>query len=465
MISYIIFGSILSYLDWVPSFLILFGTLFVRSHQIVLSNLGIWFELLLGLAVLSVIASRHNRVMGFLKKWLVMPLCRVALVASLLVSHSAAVLVNVWIVRAVFVCWLLCYLAIRSGTLFKKRITIVSIASFNYLFAVLGIILFLTSMFGVRYLPSDVDTPEIVFSPRHSPNFSRIYDLIEGPAGNILFNDRNTANYGKYSPESNTFEFKEGNYCCPERFAYSKQDRLFMTMKRHGHGDEGIFEVGENFEMKSLFPFHAIDIDIYQKQDTLISISEGGGEIVLYDIINKKLNKVYLKAWNNSASYSLIIDQKSGKFIMSMWFAGCYLVSADITEKSQLENVQYKAVGFFSLGMALDEDRDLLYVARPFIKTVDVFRTSDMKRIMRIKAPMYSRTIALARDGALLIATNYFSGDLAVIRTDNQERCASYKIGPKSRSVIYSKQQETIYVSSKSHIYKIPINTLPEACF
>lgn len=379
-------------------------------------------------------------------------------------TGSFGLLADIWIARGFLIAWAIVLVAFKKiDGIRKMGFTALARMSFAVL-ALAGIVsLMMAAWSGHKASPSELPVQVFPLATEEQAGFSRIYDVAVRSEDQILFDDRLSGNlagvtYPGYADPP--IFHAQPILTSPERIMIASDGTIFVFCKGK---DFGLFRVSPNLDRaEKMFRYFAVDAEIDPERGIIILVGEREPDISIFNLVDNKVRRHKLPVF--MAPYAIAISRKEKAAFISGWFFSSNLIKATIDSGLNPEYF-FRIVGPFSMGMAVDDVRGQLYLARPLIGKIDVFRTEDLSRVDRIDAPMWLREIALNEDKSLLFAPNYLTGEMAVIRTDDGARCASYRVGSRPRAVVYSAPHKAVLVANASHITALPLSKLPSECF
>ncbi len=160
------------------------------------------------------------------------------------------------------------------------------------------------------------------------------------------------------------------------------------------------------------------------------------------------------------APYQVLCARRAPRCYVSGWITSRTLSAVDLAPDGSPTAWRGLALGAFSIGMALDEERGLLYVSRPFAGCVDVVDTGRWRRIGRIPAPTMVRAIAIAPELDIIFLPTYFEGVVEVRRLSTGQPLDRFRVGKFVREIIWDQDLRTLFIASADAICAIKADEL-----
>jgi len=471
LIVFLIFGHLSWVAEWGPSVGALVSGAVLFSLSVILFAIIPYSQWVIPVAIgiliwlWQILKDSENKGLQTVFKYIrsfIGVLARLILFLFVLGLGSIAILNNIWVARGATLIWVILILAVKRTDWLKRNGFDQVAKQINWVLAIVGI--GSISWLGVQFLCASSSGLLVhIFShstSAYSSRSPRIYDLAVEKSHAILFDDKKAGIIGRIGYPEGALSVSEKILFGPERILPTPDGRIFVFCKEKS---VGLYEVAQDLSgAAKLFHYPAVDADLDETRNLIILADEHWPKVAIYHYPDQKLDKYALPKF--IAPYALTIASKNGGFFVSGWFFSIYLIKGELAPDNTVKRFHSKVVGPFSMGMALDENKGLIYLAKPLIGKIDVLRIDDLSRVERISAPMWLREIALSDDGSLLFAPNYFTGEMAVIRTADARRCATYYVGSSARAVVFSAQHRALFVANTTQINELPIAKLPVEC-
>jgi formylglycine-generating enzyme required for sulfatase activity len=158
--------------------------------------------------------------------------------------------------------------------------------------------------------------------------------------------------------------------------------------------------------------------------------------------------------------YQVLCARRSPRCYVSGWYASRTLTAIDLAPDGSPAAQHELVLGAFSTSMALDEERGLLYVSRPFAGGVDVVDTRQLRRVRRIPAPTMVRAIAIAPELDLLFLPTYFDSVVEVRQLSTGKYLGQFPVGKYVREIVWDPDLRTLFIASSETIFTASVEDL-----
>jgi len=318
---------------------------------------------------------------------------------------------------------------------------------------------------GGRF-PDEHTAVRIVYGPPH-PMWTEIprheiYDIkVDEFNERLFFSDRGAARIGRIDLRTGVFVSSPPEFPYVEQLVLRDRGETVATYLNPRVGVAGKDALW--LDSESLSPLRACG-GIRHYVDMAASLT--GDMVIAAQEFNRSLKLVLFKDCREKSirtatlwPYQVLCSAKwSACYVSGQFFSAT--LSRVHFENGVPGTMDALFVGPFSLGMAKDETRDLLFVARPLLGVIDIIDPLEMRRIKRLhRAPMV-RAVAVAPELGLVFAPEFFTGDVAVFDIDTGEKLAVVPTSRKVREVVWSAQLEKLFVAAEECVYSISAEDL-----
>jgi hypothetical protein len=294
----------------------------------------------------------------------------------------------------------------------------------------------------------------------------RLYEIVGAPDGTVYVAAKGTNNIVRFAWPNRALSASHGRLDSVERMAMADDGRLLALV---AGSPAGLWRITPDLSVaERLVPVPFIDLAVDHERRVVIAAGRVA-DFLLVRQMDSGVDRRYplTGGWLRMKPASIALAPRRGKVFVTSWtpFANFHLISADLGPDGTLVNFRRKLLGAEASGMAVDEQRGRLYVARPFLPWVDVLRLDDLERIARYPAPLFARELALSDDNSLLFVASFGLGDLYVVRAADGVRCATYFAGYMPRGMSFLSRQQAVAVACDNEAAALPLADLPAACF
>jgi len=190
-----------------------------------------------------------------------------------------------------------------------------------------------------------------------------------------------------------------------------------------------------------------VSLDITSDGKLLVVLDENSR---LYLMDPKDLSVLALRGIQ-SGDYCVRINNKLKRIYVSR-SKGVTLSSYALEDLSDRVRVN---VGFSSWGMAVDEDRGLIYLGRTLKSKVEVRDAYTLALRRTISVESGPRDLALSADGSTLYVACYFAGSVLTIDASTGKIKSRHIVGPLARGIHHSKSSGHTYSCSACGVFDI----------
>ncbi|MFH1539069.1 MAG: hypothetical protein ABIH66_08920 [bacterium] len=132
-----------------------------------------------------------------------------------------------------------------------------------------------------------------------------------------------------------------------------------------------------------------------------------------------------------------------------------------VLRMSTLEAIGRVRLGTALTDIAIDPERDRLYVACPLVSKIIVLRRSDLKKVAEMKAGQRVRAVAADPARNLVYAGNSRDATLDVYDAESGRKVLSIPAASEVRSIVMDPGGDALYLSSELGVFRVDLQGLP----
>lgn len=151
--------------------------------------------------------------------------------------------------------------------------------------------------------------------------------------------------------------------------------------------------------------------------------------------------------------YEVLCSVALHKCYVSGWFNTYTLSEINLDSYGEPTPGRSTAIGFWSHGLALDENNHKLFVARFLAETVDVIDVDNFERITRIKTLPIIRSIVYISEKNWLLVAAYLDGRIAIHDASTGEMLGLFPCGRYIRDMKWDDKLQKVFIGSKHYLF------------
>lgn len=196
-----------------------------------------------------------------------------------------------------------------------------------------------------------------------------------------------------------------------------------------------------------------IDAVFDDKRRELFVLSEDSN-VVQMRLNTGKIKRCDLKRFGAGSLYALGLNKKTHRLYVSSWIGG-QVFQIDVRTMKVMRS---RRVGVSTMGLFVDEQKNIVFVALPFTGTIAVIDGDTLEVIRKYKAGFGVRDITYIKNFKLLMAGNYFSRSVDFISL-SRGKIRSFYTGPMVRGVYYDPRTHHAYAMGRCGIFKFDVSS------
>lgn len=198
-----------------------------------------------------------------------------------------------------------------------------------------------------------------------------------------------------------------------------------------------------------------MDAVLDHKQNILYVLSETSTVYKIY-LSSGKIQRRSFKQYAGINGYAMALNVSTQTLYITSWISGT-LTKIDARK---LKLLKVKRFLPFIMGVAVNEKKEEIYVARPFPSSILVLDAATLKKKKTIFTEFGTRSVVYIKEKELLAAGNYFTGTVQFFDAKTHVEVFRFYVGHLLRGLTYDAISQNVFSFSACGIYQIPLSQI-----
>lgn len=198
-----------------------------------------------------------------------------------------------------------------------------------------------------------------------------------------------------------------------------------------------------------------VDAVLDEKKDILYVLSENATVYKIH-LPSGKIKSFSFRREAGANTFALALDEKTQTLYATSWIGG-------MLSKIDAGNLKLLDVKRFLpslMGIAVNEDENEIYAARPFPPAILVLDAGTLQKKKTLSTDFGTRAVAYISDRKLLAAGNYFAGTMQFFDMITGAEAFRFNAGGILRGITYDDVSHSIFSFSGCGIYEFPLSKI-----